>query len=112
MLSKGLGDPQESIDHTVRSAVLANSGQVRLRENEEWVLARSGDWLPLWILVELQSVGRPWAVIRREDILGRTWYVSLGIWEGHSVRLQFCSELGYLGEGVSKAEEQWERGTF
>ena len=77
MLSKGLGDPQESIDHTVRSAVLANSGQVRLRENEEWVLARSGDLLPLWILVELQSVGKPWAVIRGEDILGRTWHLHL-----------------------------------
>lgn len=70
MHSKGLGDPRESIDHTVRFAVLANSGEVRLRENEEWVPARSGDWLPLWILVELQSVAKPWAVIRVEDILG------------------------------------------
>lgn len=52
----------------------------------EWVLAGSG--APLWIFGELQSAGKPWAASRGEDILGRSWHVSLGVWEGHSVG--FC----------------------
>lgn len=62
---------------------------------------RSGDWLPLWMLEELQLAGNPWAAIKVKFLgepsvcpreFGRVTYRIVHI----------CPALGHLAEGVNK----------
>lgn len=100
---------QESTDHTVRTTVLVNWGTMKITESGAGGGAcKSGDWLPLWMLEELQAVGKSWAAMG-QGTFGRTGYVSPGIWESCNTEQRIFPRLGCLAEG---AEEQWERETL
>lgn len=59
---------QESTDHTVRTTVLVNWGTMKITElGAGGGACKSGDWLPLWMLDELQAVGKFWAAMGSGD---------------------------------------------
>lgn len=63
---------------------------------------RSGDWLPLWMLEELQLVGNPWAAIKVKGFLGEPSVCPLEFGRVTYRIVHICPALGHLAEGVNK----------
>lgn len=63
---------------------------------------RSGDWLPLWMLEELQLVGNPWAAIKVKGFLGEPSVCPLEFGRVTYRIVHICPAFGHLAEGVNK----------
>ena len=63
---------------------------------------RSGDWLPLWMLEELQLVGNPWAAIKVRGFFGEPGVCPLEFGRVMYRIVHICPALGHLTEGMNR----------